>query len=211
MASPDASRSSSAGTCSRENRTPRARAFPCDRDPCSTPPGSCPGAAPAQRLEAARPDAGASCSPRPRSGSAGCRRRHSGRTGCPDGASPATGPARSAGTGSRARETAGDLGACRPFSDARPVARASGPSASAPPTGAPSARRSASDVPGVLRHLRGVVPEALGRIPAPLGFHPRRRCAAGRVRRQQQQAGADPPTTRGKARALTPTSDADPR
>ncbi len=75
----------------------------------------------------------------------------------------------------------------------------------------PVAAHGAVDVPGVLRHLRGVVPEALGRIPAPLGFHPRRRCAAGRVRRQQQQAGADPPTTRGKARALTPTSDADPR
>jgi len=66
-----------------------------------------------------------------------------------------------------------------------------------------------ADDAGVLRTLRGLVPEHLGSVPAPLGFDPGR--GSGRRRRtaRQHQAGADPPPECGEARALTPT-DADP-
>ena len=50
-----------------------------------------------------------------------------------------------------------------------------------------------SAAPGVLAALRAVVPGALGAVPAPLGFDPRRSSARRRSRQRQHRAGADPP------------------
>lgn len=59
---------------------------------------------------------------------------------------------------------------------------------------------------GVLRTLRAIVPDALGHVPAPLGFDPGRTPVNGSRSVGQHDAGADPPGRFGKARALIPTS-----
>ena len=54
--------------------------------------------------------------------------------------------------------------------------------------------------------LRGIVPDALGSLPAPLGFVPRRARVQRTARPRQQEPGADAAPGHREARTLTPTN-----